>query len=299
MESLLFRLHRYGDRARTVRVAVAVCALRRSTRLRCDLAAGTALRPVRSAVPEPRRARRSDRRDHRAVADRAGSVVLPLHDPIRVAEEWAVLDNLSGGRIGVSFASGWHTGDFVLAPENKHRAVLVGQLLDSRRKPHRTWHPLLNRGRLEARVDHGAIRRRPAHDGRQNVERDPEWEVSVLLICGVHEDVRTSLDLVQNARLDRHPIRPGTATGDDRRRQAVRRQGVASQRRQPGRFPARAPSAPLRRRASAGDPGRRRRPGRSTRPTAPPRGRSPRPPDRRVAGPSDASRGRCRSRSRG
>jgi natural product biosynthesis luciferase-like monooxygenase protein/FkbM family methyltransferase len=49
---------------------------------------------------------------------RAGSVVLPLHHPIRVAEEWAFVDNISGGRIGVSFASGWHANDFVFAPEN-------------------------------------------------------------------------------------------------------------------------------------------------------------------------------------
>ena len=49
---------------------------------------------------------------------RAGSVVLPLHHPIRVAEEWAFVDNISNGRIGVSFASGWHADDFVFAPEN-------------------------------------------------------------------------------------------------------------------------------------------------------------------------------------
>ncbi len=49
---------------------------------------------------------------------RAGSVVLPLHNPIRVAEEWAVVDNLSRGRVGLSFASGWHSNDFVFAPEN-------------------------------------------------------------------------------------------------------------------------------------------------------------------------------------
>ncbi len=48
---------------------------------------------------------------------RAGSVVLPLHSPIRVAEEWALVDNLSGGRVGISFASGWHADDFVFAPE--------------------------------------------------------------------------------------------------------------------------------------------------------------------------------------
>ncbi|WP_426252863.1 MupA/Atu3671 family FMN-dependent luciferase-like monooxygenase [Paenibacillus pabuli] len=48
---------------------------------------------------------------------RAGSIVSPLHDPLRIAEEWAVVDNLSGGRVGVSFASGWHADDFVLRPD--------------------------------------------------------------------------------------------------------------------------------------------------------------------------------------
>jgi natural product biosynthesis luciferase-like monooxygenase protein len=49
---------------------------------------------------------------------RAGSIVLPLQDPIRIAEEWSVVDNLSNGRVGISFASGWQPNDFVLAPEN-------------------------------------------------------------------------------------------------------------------------------------------------------------------------------------
>jgi natural product biosynthesis luciferase-like monooxygenase protein len=48
---------------------------------------------------------------------RAGSVVLPLHDPPRIAEEWAVVDRLSAGRAGLSFASGWHPTDFALRPE--------------------------------------------------------------------------------------------------------------------------------------------------------------------------------------
>jgi natural product biosynthesis luciferase-like monooxygenase protein len=47
---------------------------------------------------------------------RAGSVVAPLGSALRIAEEWAVVDNLSRGRVGVSFASGWHADDFVLAP---------------------------------------------------------------------------------------------------------------------------------------------------------------------------------------
>jgi natural product biosynthesis luciferase-like monooxygenase protein len=48
---------------------------------------------------------------------RAGSVALPLHHPVRVAEEWSVVDNLSRGRVAVSFASGWHPDDFIFAPE--------------------------------------------------------------------------------------------------------------------------------------------------------------------------------------
>lgn len=49
---------------------------------------------------------------------RAGSVVLPLHNPVRVAEDWSVIDNLSGGRAGIACASGWQANDFVLAPEH-------------------------------------------------------------------------------------------------------------------------------------------------------------------------------------
>src|SRR2546423_4077661 len=48
---------------------------------------------------------------------RAGSVALPLHHPVRVAEEWSVVDNLSRGRVGISFASGWHPDDFLFAPD--------------------------------------------------------------------------------------------------------------------------------------------------------------------------------------
>lgn len=47
---------------------------------------------------------------------RAGSVVLPLHSPVRVAEDWALVDNLSRGRVAISFATGWHQHDYVIAP---------------------------------------------------------------------------------------------------------------------------------------------------------------------------------------
>lgn len=48
---------------------------------------------------------------------RAGSVALPLHHPVRVAEEWSLVDNLSRGRVAVSYASGWHPNDFLFAPD--------------------------------------------------------------------------------------------------------------------------------------------------------------------------------------
>jgi natural product biosynthesis luciferase-like monooxygenase protein len=49
---------------------------------------------------------------------RAASCVLPLHHPVRVAEEWAMIDNLSDGRVGLGIAAGWQPDDFILRPEN-------------------------------------------------------------------------------------------------------------------------------------------------------------------------------------
>jgi natural product biosynthesis luciferase-like monooxygenase protein len=60
-------------------------------------------------------------RETEHISIRAGSVVLPLHNPIRVAEEWSVVDNLSHGRVGVSFASGWNPNDFAFAPDSYER----------------------------------------------------------------------------------------------------------------------------------------------------------------------------------
>ncbi|MEU4569115.1 MupA/Atu3671 family FMN-dependent luciferase-like monooxygenase [Micromonospora sp. NPDC023956] len=65
----------------------------------------------------------------------AGCAVLPLHDPIRVAEEWSVVDNLSRGRVGIGCASGWHARDFVLAPQTygRHREAMYESLDQIRR----------------------------------------------------------------------------------------------------------------------------------------------------------------------
>lgn len=57
---------------------------------------------------------------------RAGSVIAPLHHPIRIAEDWSMIDNLSGGRVGISFGSGWNMNDFVLYPERfTHRRDIM------------------------------------------------------------------------------------------------------------------------------------------------------------------------------
>jgi natural product biosynthesis luciferase-like monooxygenase protein len=68
---------------------------------------------------------------------RAGSIVLPLHNPLRVAEDWAVIDHLSGGRIGLSFASGWHVNDFAFMPENYERRREI--MLESIDTVQRLW----------------------------------------------------------------------------------------------------------------------------------------------------------------
>jgi natural product biosynthesis luciferase-like monooxygenase protein/amino acid adenylation domain-containing protein len=65
----------------------------------------------------------------------AGSVVLPLHDPIRVAEEWSMVDNLSGGRVGIGVAGGWSANDFVFFPDNfgRHKQLMYEQLEEVRK----------------------------------------------------------------------------------------------------------------------------------------------------------------------
>jgi natural product biosynthesis luciferase-like monooxygenase protein len=66
---------------------------------------------------------------------RSGSVVIPLHSSLRVAEEWAVVDNLSGGRIGLSFTSGWQPNDFAFFPERYRdkRALMFTAIEEVRR----------------------------------------------------------------------------------------------------------------------------------------------------------------------
>jgi len=62
---------------------------------------------------------------------RSGSVVAPLHETVRIAEEWSLVDNLSNGRVGLAFAPGWNSNDFVIRPENfADRREIMGRQLE-------------------------------------------------------------------------------------------------------------------------------------------------------------------------
>nr|QEO73849.1 condensation domain-containing protein [uncultured bacterium] len=90
---------------------------------------------------------------------RAGSVVLPLHDPLRVAEEWSVVDNLSGGRAGISLASGWHANDFALAPERYEQRKKL--MMDGLEEVRRLWRgeKVSRRNGVDAEIDVGVFPR--------------------------------------------------------------------------------------------------------------------------------------------
>jgi natural product biosynthesis luciferase-like monooxygenase protein len=66
---------------------------------------------------------------------RAGSLISPLHDAVRIAEDWSVVDNLSGGRAAVSFGSGWNVDDFIFFPERypARHALMYEQIETVRR----------------------------------------------------------------------------------------------------------------------------------------------------------------------
>lgn len=82
-----------------------------------------------SLYPNPAVVNAALARETQHIRLQAGSVVLAINNPIRIAEQWAVVDNLSAGRVGISFASGWNPNDFVFFPENfkdRHQELFTG-----------------------------------------------------------------------------------------------------------------------------------------------------------------------------
>jgi natural product biosynthesis luciferase-like monooxygenase protein len=61
---------------------------------------------------------------------RAGSLIAPLHNLTRIAEDWALIDNLSAGRVAIAFGTGWNVDDFVLAPGSyADRREIIRQMI--------------------------------------------------------------------------------------------------------------------------------------------------------------------------
>ena len=116
-QPLLFRQRQRQRAGRPLQAVAGRREVRGPRRLLRDLHAGAPLPCVRRPVSQSGADQRRHRGHHHPAADpRAGSCVLPLHHPIRVAEEWSFVDNISQGRVGVSFAAGWQPNDFAIAP---------------------------------------------------------------------------------------------------------------------------------------------------------------------------------------
>jgi alkanesulfonate monooxygenase SsuD/methylene tetrahydromethanopterin reductase-like flavin-dependent oxidoreductase (luciferase family) len=60
-----------------------------------------------------------------------GAVLLPLHDPVKIAEQIGVLDQISGGRLDVIFGAGYVPSEFAAFGVSLHdRAKLLDQGID-------------------------------------------------------------------------------------------------------------------------------------------------------------------------
>jgi len=57
----------------------------------------------------------------------AGVIILPLHDPVKIAEEMAVVDLISNGRLDVAFGAGYVPREFAMFNRDIHKR---GQALD-------------------------------------------------------------------------------------------------------------------------------------------------------------------------
>ena len=91
--------------------------------------------PFGGAFPDPAVASAAIATRTTRIALRSGSVVSPLHDVVEIVERWAMVDQLSEGRVGLTFASGWRALDFALRPEMfvDRQAIMLGQIAEARR----------------------------------------------------------------------------------------------------------------------------------------------------------------------
>ena len=112
-----------GQRRRRRPAQVRAAARRREVRRRAT-ASPRSGRPSATSTPSaaPTRTPRSPAppspRSRRTSASAPAAASRRCTTPARIAEEWAVIDNLTNGRAALAIASGWQPDDFVLRPEN-------------------------------------------------------------------------------------------------------------------------------------------------------------------------------------
>ena len=56
---------------------------------------------------------------------RSAAVTASLHHPADIVESWAMVDNLSDGRVDLGFGSGWEKKDFILSPDTYDNRVQI------------------------------------------------------------------------------------------------------------------------------------------------------------------------------
>jgi natural product biosynthesis luciferase-like monooxygenase protein len=81
---------------------------------------------------------------------RTGCSVTLLHHPVRYAEDWAMIDRMSGGRVDIGVALGWNPNDFVFQPDNfDRRNEILPDMLNTVRRLWRGETVMLEGGKGE------------------------------------------------------------------------------------------------------------------------------------------------------
>ena len=94
-----------------------------------------------------------------------GAMVVPLHDPLRLAEDLAVLDQLSNGRVILVAAGGYVASEYAMFDKDmSKRGAAVGEIIETLRKAW-TGQPFEYRGRTVLVTPPPAQAHLPIHMG--------------------------------------------------------------------------------------------------------------------------------------
>src|SRR2546427_550899 len=94
--------------------------------LACRSSATRTTGPGRASLPSPIVLGAATAARPRRLRIRMAAVVAPFHDPLRLAEDLAVLDIVSGGRLDVTVGAGYVPAEFAMFDRDmRDRARLV------------------------------------------------------------------------------------------------------------------------------------------------------------------------------